>query len=98
MDIVHTHQCPELKTFINNLGKGNNYREINGKFGVIASTAYEKVNTTDTDENVFSRLVPVPGHVAQISARAPTKGYVQTSARAQAPGRGTKSEQGLSND
>ena len=26
-------------------------------------------------------LVPVPGHGAQISARAPTKGYVQTRAR-----------------
>ena len=38
-------------------------------------------------------LEPVPGHGAQISARAPTKGYVQTDA--QAPGMSTKSEQGL---
>ena len=27
-------------------------------------------------------LVPVPGHGAKISARAPTKGYVQNGARA----------------
>ena len=39
--------------------------------------------------------VPVPGHGAQISARAPTKGYVQTGARARAPCLDTKSEQGL---
>ena len=36
-------------------------------------------------------LVPVPGHGAQISARAPTKTYVKTGTHA----RGTKSEQGL---
>ena len=35
------------------LGKGNNYREISGKFGVVISTG--------TDENLF-RLVPVLGH------------------------------------
>ena len=35
-------------------------------------------------------LVPVPRHGAQISTRAPTKGYVQTGASARA-----KSEQGL---
>ena len=75
---VHTHQR-----------KGNNYREISGKFGVVASTAYEKVNTKGTGENLFRlvplhgarvlplELVPVPGHGAQISARAPTKAYVQ---------------------
>ena len=34
------------------LGKGNNYREISGKFGVVASTAYEKVNTTGIDEGL----------------------------------------------
>ena len=45
------------------LGKDNNYREFSGKFGVVASTAYEKVNTTDTEENLF-RLVPVIGHGA----------------------------------
>ena len=63
-----------------------------GKFGVVASKAYERVNTKGTDENLF-RLVPVPGHGArvlplelvpghgaQISARSPTKGYVQTGA------------------
>ena len=29
-------------------------------------------------------LAPVPGHDAQVSARAPTKGFVQTGARAPA--------------
>ena len=82
------------------LGKGNNYREISGKFAVVASTAYEKVNTTGTDKNLFRlvpepghsarvlalKVVPVPGHGAQISARAPTKGCVQTGAhRARGP-------------
>ena len=52
----------------------------------------------DTDENLFRlvlvpghgarvlplELVPVPGHGAQISARASTKGFVQTGARARA--------------
>ena len=76
------------------LGKGIDYREISDKFRVNASTACEKVNTADTDGNLF-RLVPVPGHGArvlplelvpvsghgaQISAWAPTKGYVQTGA------------------
>ena len=65
----------------------------------------EKVNTADTDENLFRlvpvtghstlvlplELVPMPGHGAQICDGAPTKGYVQTGARA----RGTKSEWGL---
>ena len=96
MDVVHTRQCPGNKNVHKQLGKGNNYREISGRFGVVTSTAYEKVNTTGTDENLF-RLVPVPGdgaqvlplesvpvprHGAQISVRAPTKGYVQTGARA----------------
>ena len=31
-------------------------------------------------------LVPMSGHGAQISARAPTKGYVQTGANAPVPG------------
>ena len=70
------------------LGKGNNYREI--------SETVRVVNTTGTDKNLFRlvpvlghgalvlllELVPVPGHGAQISTRAPTKGYVQTGARA----------------
>ena len=35
-------------------------------------------------------VVPVPGHGAQLFARAPTKsGSVQTSARAREPGTGT---------
>ena len=69
------------------LGKGVNYREIGDKFGVSASTACKKVNAAGTDENLF-RLVPVLGQgarvqplelvPAQISARVPTKGYVQT--------------------
>ena len=88
---------PGTKNVHQQLGKGNNYRVISGKFGVVASTAYEKANTTDTDENLF-RLVSVPGHGArvlplelvpgaQISALAPTKGYVQTGARAREPSR-----------
>ena len=55
----------------------------------------KKVNTTGADEILF-RLVSVPGHGArvlplelvpgaQICARAPTKGYVQTGARAREP-------------
>ena len=46
-------------------GRGIDYREISKKFGVGASKAYEKVNISDTDENLF-RLVPVPGHGARI--------------------------------
>ena len=71
------------------LGKGNNYREISGKFGVVASTTYEKVSTMGADENLFKlvlvpghgtrvlplELVPVPRHGAQISARAPTSDF-----------------------
>ena len=34
-------------------------------------------------------VVPMPGHGAQIFARAPTKSSVQTSARAREPGMGT---------
>ena len=34
-------------------------------------------------------VVPVPGHGAQIVARAPTKSCVQTSAHAREPGTGT---------
>ena len=76
-------------------------REIGDKFGIGASTACEKVNACDTDENLF-RLVPVPGHGARVlplelvpvpghgvQIRAPTKGYVQTSASTRAPGTGT---------
>ena len=44
------------------LHKNNNYREISSKSGVAASTAYEKVNTTSTDENLFRLVVSVPGH------------------------------------
>ena len=33
-------------------------------------------------QKAFFRLVPVPGHGAQISARAPTKGYIQTGTHA----------------
>ena len=82
MDVVHTHQCPELNVH-KQLGKGNNYREICSKFGAVASRAYKKVNTTGTDKNLF-RLVPMLGHSArvQITAGAPTKGFVQIGARA----------------
>ena len=48
--VVHTPQCIKLKNVHKQLGKGINYREIGGKFGVSASTAYEKVNTVGTDE------------------------------------------------
>ena len=96
---------PGTKIIYKQLGNGNNYREISGKFGDAASTADEKViNATGTDENLFKlvdgarvlplELVRVPGHGAQSSAWAPTKGYVQTGTWAQ--GTGTKSEQGLS--
>ena len=75
--------------------KRHNYREIGDKFKAGASTPCEKVNTTSIDENLF-RLLPVPGpsarvlpvelmpvpeHGAQNCVWAPTKGYVQTSAR-----------------
>ena len=39
--------------------------------------------------------VPVPGHGAEMFARAPTKSSVQTSARAREPGTGTETEWGL---
>ena len=66
---------PGTKHVHKQLGKSIDYREIGDKFGVGASTACKKVNTAGTDENLF-RLVPVPGHGAQITARAPTKGNV----------------------
>ena len=98
---------PQTEHVHKQLVKGLDYQEIGDKFGVGASTACEKVDTAGTDENLF-RLVPVPGHgarvlplkllpvsgySAQISARAPTKGYVQT--RAGAAVTVTKSERGL---
>ena len=69
-----THASALNKNVHKQLGKGNNYREISGKYAVVALTAYEKVNTAGTDENLF-RLVPVPGHGARVlpsgaSARA----------------------------
>ena len=77
------------------LGKDNNYREmseISDKFGVVASTAYEKVNTTGTVRNL-SRLVPVPGHGAQIKLElGHQQKAVQTAARTQTPHTGTQSE------
>ena len=76
---VQTHRCPDHKNVHEQLGRGINYREIGGKFGVSGSTACEKINKAGTDENLFT-LVPVPEHGAQISAWAPTKGYVQTAA------------------
>ena len=94
---------PGTKNVYKQLGKSNyNHREISGKFGVVASTDYKKVNTTDTDKNLFRlvcvlghgaqvlplELVPIPWHGAKFSAQAPTKGYVQTGARARGPGQG----------
>ena len=51
--------------FIKQLGKGVDYREIDDKFGVGASTACQKVNAASTDENLV-RLVPVPGLTARV--------------------------------
>ena len=51
------------------LGKGEHYHEISGKFGVLASTADEKVNKTGTDENLSRlvlELVSVPGSVPRL--------------------------------
>ena len=56
---------PEKINVHKQLGKGNKYREISGKFGVVASKAYEKVNTKGTDKNLF-RLVPALGHGARV--------------------------------
>ena len=39
----------------------------------------------------------MPGHGAQISARAQKEGYVQTSVRAQAPGTGTSLNRAVDN-
>ena len=61
---------PGTKNVHKQLGKGNDYREISDKFGVGASTVYEKVNTTGTDENLF-RLVP--GHGARVGEYTPLK-------------------------
>ena len=87
---------PRAKNVHKKLGKGIKsvqYRHIGGKFGVSASAASAKVNTSGTDENLFrlvlvlghgARVLPlelVPGHGAQICVRAPTKGFVQTGAR-----------------
>ena len=87
---VQTHQLPEPSMF---------YGVIGDKIGVGVSTACKKVNTTDTDVNLF-RPVPMPGHSAQvlplkplpvprqgaqICARAPTKGYVPYIADMQKP-------------
>ena len=46
-------QTPGTKNVHKQLGKGNSYREISSKFGVVASTACEKVNAMGTDENLF---------------------------------------------
>ena len=93
---------PGTKNVYKQLGKSNyNHGEISGKFGVVPSTDYQKVNTTDTDKNLFRlvrvlghgaqvlplELEPVPEHGAKFSAQAPTKGYVQTGARARCLGR-----------
>lgn len=55
-----------LKMFLNTeAGKGINYREISGEFGISASTACQKKNTAGNDEKLFT-LVPVPGHGARV--------------------------------
>ena len=78
---------PGTKNVHKQLGKGDKYREVTGKFGVVASTVCEKVNTIGTFENLLRlapvlghgtrvlplELMPVLGHGAQISARAPTE-------------------------
>ena len=40
--------------------KGLDYREMGGKFGVGASTACEKVNTSSTGENMFRLVLVLP--------------------------------------
>ena len=50
---------PWTKHLHKQLGKRLDYGEIGDKFGVGASTAYLKVNTAGTDENLF-RLVRWP--------------------------------------
>ena len=83
---------PGTKNVHKQLGKGINYREIGGEFGVSALTACEEINTralTKTCSDLCPRLGTVPELVlplelvpgAQITARAPTKGYVQTGSR-----------------
>ena len=80
------------------LGKGNNYREINGKFGVVNATGTEKkqlrlVPVLGNGARVLPlELVPVPEYGAQISARAPTNRVCSD----WYPGIGHQSEQGLS--
>ena len=65
---------------------------------------YKKVNSAGTEKKLL-RLLPVFGHGArvlppgastEICARAPTKCYVQTAARARALCPGTKLKRGLS--
>ena len=91
MVVVQTRQCSaKLKMFINNsVGKGIYYQEIGKKkVELVLQHLVKNVNTAGTDEYLF-RLVPrvlplelvlVPGHGAQISVWASTKGYVQTGA------------------
>ena len=45
MDAVQTPQCPELKLFIKQLGKGINYQKIGAEIIVGAPTGCEKGNS-----------------------------------------------------
>ena len=85
MDVIQTRQCAVTKNVHKQLGKGINYREIENKFGVVASIACEKhlfrlVPMPGHGARVLPlELMPVPGHGTQIRARAPTNGYVPDS-------------------
>ena len=89
---------PQTEHVHKQLVKGLDYREIGDKFGVGASTACEKVNTAGSAENLARCPSTASGasasaRGAQISAQAPTEGYVQT--RAGAAVTVTNSEWGL---
>ena len=77
---------PGTKIVHKQLGKGNNYREISGKFGVVASTAYEKVNTTDTEENLFRLVGSIfvsgqPSSIKRNRTRNPNRARLRIRAR-----------------
>ena len=61
MDVnLFTMPVPGTIDVHKHLGKGKNCREISGKFGVVTSTAYEKVNKTGDDENLFRLVLSQP--------------------------------------
>ena len=84
MDVVHT-----LEEIYQARTKNTSTSSLN-----IARKDRSKVDSFDDCQPSLSKhppleLVPVPGHGSQISARAPTKRYVQTGTHARTPGKGT---------